>query len=44
MSRFGGDEHVDDLPGLVDRPVHIAPPAGELDVGYVNEPAISDEA
>ena len=36
-----GDQHVDDLPELVDRPVQIDPPAGDLDVGFVNEPAIS---
>ena len=35
-----GDQHVDDLPELVDRPVQINPPPGDLDVGFVNEPAI----
>jgi hypothetical protein len=28
-----GDEHVDDLPKLVDRPVHIPPPPGHLHSG-----------
>src|SRR5437764_8024709 len=28
---FGGHIHVDDLPVLVDRAVHIAPPAAHLD-------------
>jgi hypothetical protein len=36
-----GHQHVDDLPELVDRPVQIDLPAGDLDVGFVNEPAIS---
>jgi hypothetical protein len=36
-----GDEHVDDLPELIDRSVDIAPSAGHLDVGLVHEPTIS---
>jgi hypothetical protein len=37
----GGHEHVDDLAELVDRPVGIASPAGDLDVGLIHKPAIS---
>jgi hypothetical protein len=37
-----GDEHVDDLPELVDGAVDVAPPAGDLHVGLVDEPATSD--
>jgi hypothetical protein len=37
-----GDEHVDDLPDLIDRAVHIAPPAGHLHVGLVHEPALAN--
>jgi len=37
-----GDEHVDDLPELVDRAAHIPPLAGDLDVGLVDLPAIPD--
>jgi hypothetical protein len=33
-------EYVDDLPVLVDRPVQVPPPAGDLDVGLVDEPAV----
>ena len=32
---------VDDLPGLVDGPVDVAPLAGDLDVGLVHLPAVS---
>lgn len=35
-----GHVHVDDLALLVDRPVHVAPDAGDLDIGLVDEPAI----
>jgi hypothetical protein len=31
-----------DLPELVDRPVEVHPPAGELDVGLVHVPAVAD--
>jgi hypothetical protein len=37
-----GDEDVDDLPELVDRAVDLAPPAGDLHVGLVREPALTD--
>jgi hypothetical protein len=33
-------EHVDDLPELIDRPVDVAPPAGDLHVGLIREPAV----
>jgi hypothetical protein len=33
-----GDEHVDDLLVLVDRPVHVAPDPGDFHVGLVDEP------
>jgi hypothetical protein len=36
------DEDIDDLAELVDRAVHVAPPPGHLDVGFVNLPAIAD--
>jgi hypothetical protein len=35
-------EHVDDLPELVDRPVDVAPLAGDLHIGLVREPALTD--
>ena len=34
------DEDVDDLAVLVERPVHVAPDAGDLDVGLVDEPSV----
>ncbi len=34
-----GDEHVDDLPELVDRPVHLPPAASNLHVRLVETPA-----
>jgi hypothetical protein len=34
-------QHIDDLPELVDCPVHVTPPTGDLDVGFVDEPAIT---
>jgi len=37
-----GDEHVDDLAELVDRSVHVPPPASHFDVGLVHEPAITN--
>src|SRR6266516_5160927 len=37
-----GDEHVDDLPVLVDRLVHVAPLPGHLHVGLVHIPALAD--
>src|SRR5215204_3444529 len=36
-----GQQHVDDLPVLVDRPVQVAPTAGYLDVGLVDEPPVA---
>jgi hypothetical protein len=30
------DEHVDDLAELVDRPIHVPPPAGDLHIGLVH--------
>ncbi len=35
-----GGEHVDDLPVLVDRPVQIDPPAGNLHIRLVDKPPI----
>jgi hypothetical protein len=32
-----GDQHVDDLPELVDGPVQIHPPPGDLGVGLVHK-------
>jgi hypothetical protein len=39
-----GDEHVDDLVELVDRPVHVAPLAGDLHIGLVDPPTVPDHA
>src|SRR5215207_3651097 len=36
-----GQQHVDDLAVLVDRPVQVPPAAGHLDVGLVHEPAVA---
>ena len=36
-----GQQHVDDLAVLVDGPVQVPPPAGDLDVGLVDEPPVS---
>jgi hypothetical protein len=36
-----GEQHVDDLPVLVDRPVQVPPPAGHLDVGLIDEPPVT---
>ena len=36
-----GQQHVDDLPVLVDRPVQVPPPASDLDVGLVHEPPVA---
>jgi hypothetical protein len=36
-----GDQHVDELPKLVDGSVQIHPPSGNLGVGFVYEPAIT---
>jgi hypothetical protein len=37
-----GDEHVDDLPCLVDGSVGLAPAAGDLHMGLVDLPAVPD--
>ena len=37
-----GDEYVDDLAGLVNSSVDVPPPAGDLDVGLVDEPPVAD--
>src|SRR4029450_12534850 len=37
-----GDDHVDDLAELVDRTIDVAPPAGDLDIGLIHLPAISN--
>jgi len=39
-----GDEHVDDLPELVDRAVDIASLPGDPHIGLVHSPAISHGA
>jgi hypothetical protein len=36
-----GDEHVNNLAELIDRPVHIPPSPSDLHIGLVHEPAIS---
>jgi hypothetical protein len=36
-----GEQHVDDLAVLVDGPVQVRPPPGNLDVGLVGEPPIT---
>jgi hypothetical protein len=40
-SRLGRDQHVDDLPVLVDRPVHVPPHPIDLDVRLINEPPVA---
>jgi hypothetical protein len=35
-----GQQHVDDLAVLVDRPIQVPPLAGDLDVGLIDEPAV----
>ncbi len=39
---LGGDKHVDDLAELVDGPVDVPPPTGDLHVGLVDPPAGTD--
>jgi hypothetical protein len=36
-----GDQHIDDLAVLVDRPVQVGPASGDLDVSLVDEPTIT---
>ena len=38
---FRSGQHVDDLAELVDRPVQIDPLPGDLDIGFIDEPAIA---
>jgi len=38
----GGDEHVDQLAELIDRAVHVAPFSGDLHVGLVDLPAVTE--
>src|SRR5829696_3709639 len=38
----GSDEHVNNLPELVDRSIHVAPLSGNLHVGFVHLPAVAD--
>ncbi|ETA03772.1 hypothetical protein CcI156_07645 [Frankia sp. CcI156] len=40
LATAGAGQDVDDLPVLVNRPVQIGPPAGDLDVGLVDEPSV----
>jgi hypothetical protein len=35
-----GQQHLDDLPELVDRPVQVPPPTGGLDVGLIDKPPV----
>jgi NAD(P)H-dependent flavin oxidoreductase YrpB (nitropropane dioxygenase family) len=35
----GGEVHIKDLPGLVDRSVHVPPSPGDFHIGLVHEPA-----
>ena len=39
---FVGDLRVEDLPMLVDCPIHLAPGPGDLHVGLVQEPTVTD--
>jgi hypothetical protein len=39
---LSGQQHVDDLPELVDRPIQVPPPAGHLHMGLIHEPAVPD--
>jgi hypothetical protein len=39
---MGRHQDVDDLAELIDRPVHVAPHAGDLHVGLIHEPAVAD--
>jgi hypothetical protein len=36
------DEYVDDLAELIDRAIDVAPTAGDLDIGLVDLPAVTD--
>jgi hypothetical protein len=37
-----GHEHIDDLAELVDRPIDVAPVAGDLGVGLIDLPVVAD--
>ncbi|KPM50816.1 hypothetical protein ACG83_37985 [Frankia sp. R43] len=39
VASFAGED-VDDVSVLVNRPVQVRPPAGDLDVGFVDEPPV----
>lgn len=36
------DVDVDDLAALIDRPIHVTPPAGDLHAGLIHEPTVPD--
>jgi hypothetical protein len=36
-----GEQHVDDLPELVDRPVRVPPATSHLQVAFVHKPAVT---
>ena len=38
----GGGVYVDDLPELVDRPIQVHPPPGDLHIRLVHVPAVAD--
>jgi hypothetical protein len=38
---FLGDQHVDDLPILVDRPIQIEPATGDFDISLIDIPPIT---
>ncbi len=42
VSRRADDVDVDDLAVLVDRPVHVPPPSGDLHIGLIDEPTVTD--
>jgi hypothetical protein len=39
-----GDQHVDDLPVLVDGPVNVTPDTVDLHVGFINKPTLARRA
>jgi hypothetical protein len=41
-SRCLRDQDVDDLAVLIDRPVEIGPAAGDLDIRFIDQPAIPE--
>ncbi|MDT4903392.1 MAG: hypothetical protein QOH52_1408 [Pseudonocardiales bacterium] len=36
-----GQQYVDELAVLIDRPVQVGPSSGDLDIGFVDEPPIA---